>query len=157
LDRYELKVTLGEIEALIAERNFDEALEIADTVDWSRVGSVRTLCKVSDLYKLRRRYETSAELLEMAYDRYPRGRHILYSLCELQLKLDDYVQALKLYNEYVSVAPRDPDRYILQYKLYKAQNVSLSEQIAVLEEFNRHDFREKWAYELALLYQKASS
>ena len=155
MDRYELKVTLSEIDALIAERSFKEAAEIADTVDWEQVTSVRTLCKVSDLYKLNRRYEKARELLELAYARYPRGRHIIYSLCELQLKLNNYVKALTLYNEYISVAPRDPDRYILQYKLYKAQNVSIAEQIAVLEEYNRRDFREKWAFELAMLYQKA--
>ena len=94
-------------------------------------------------------------MLELAYAKSPYGRQIIFSLCELELKLGNYVRALQLYNEYINVAPRDADRYVLQYKLYKAQNVSVNERIAVLEDLAKHDFRDKWAYELAKLYLEA--
>ena len=93
--------------------------------------------------------------MELAYAKSPYGRQIIFSLCELELKLGNYVRALQLYNEYINVAPRDVDRYVLQYKLQKAQNVSVNERIAVLEEMARYDFRDKWAFELAKLYLEA--
>ena len=155
LDKYELKVTIGEIDTLIAKRRLREAAEIADTVDWRRVKNVRTLCRVSDVYKINRRYEDSKRILELAYAKNPYGRQIIFSLCELELKLGNYVRALQLYNEYINVAPRDPDRYVLQYKLYKEQDVSVNERIAVLEEMARHDLRDRWAFELAKLYLEA--
>ena len=155
MDKYELKVTIGEIDTLIAKRRLREAAEIADTVDWRRVKNVRTLCRVSDVYKINRRYEDSKRILELAYAKNPYGRQIIFSLCELELKLGNYVRALQLYNEYINVAPRDPDRYVLQYKLYKEQDVSVNERIAVLEDMAKHDFRDKWAFELAKLYLEA--
>ena len=155
MDKYELKVTIGEIDTLIAKRRLREAAEIADTVDWRRVKNVRTLCRVSDVYKINRRYEDSKRILELAYAKNPYGRQIIFSLCELELKLGNYVRALQLYNEYINVAPRDPDRYVLQYKLYKEQDVSVNERIAVLEEMARHDLRDRWAFELAKLYLEA--
>lgn len=155
MDKYELKVTVGEIDSLIAKRRLREAAEIADTVDWRRVKNVRTLCRVSDVYKINRRYEDSKRILELAYAKNPYGRQIIFSLCELELKLGNYVRALQLYNEYINVAPRDPDRYVLQYKLYKEQDVSVNERIAVLEEMARHDLRDRWAFELAKLYLEA--
>ena len=117
--------------------------------------NVRTLCRVSDVYKINRRYEDSKRILELAYAKNPYGRQIIFSMCELELKLGNYVRALQLYNEYINVAPRDTDRYVLQYKLYKEQNVSVNERIAVLEEMARHDMRDRWAYELARLYLEA--
>ena len=155
MDKYELKVTINEIDSLIARRRFKEAAEIADAVDWRRVKNVRTLCRISDVYKINRRYEDSKRVLEMAYAKSPYGRQIIFSLCELELKLGGYVRALQLYNEYINVAPRDSDRFVLQYKLYKAQDVSVNERIAVLEEMARHDMRDKWALELAKLYLEA--
>lgn len=155
MDKYELKETIREIDNLISRHRFEEAADIADTVDWRKVRSVRILCRISDLYKINRRYEDSKRILELAYAKYPRGRQIIYSLCELELKLGNYVRALQLYNEYINVAPRDSDRYVLQYKLYKEQNVGIGERIAVLEELARSDYREKWAYELAKLYREA--
>lgn len=155
MDKYELKETIREIDHLISHHRFKEAAEVADTVDWRKIRSVRVLCKISDLYKISRRYEDSKRVLELAYAKYPRGRQIIYSLCELELKLNNYVRALQLYNEYINVAPRDSDRYVLQYKLYKEQNVGIGERIAVLEELARIDYREKWAYELARLYVEA--
>ena len=128
---------------------------MADSVDWRRVKNVRTLCRISDVYKINRRYHDSKRVLELAYAKSPYGRQIIFSLCELELKLGNYVRALQLYNEYINVAPRDVDRYVLQYKLQKAQNVSVNERIAVLEEMARYDFRDKWAFELAKLYLEA--
>ena len=155
MDKYELKVTISEIDSLISKRRFKEAAEVADSVDWRRVKNVRTLCRVSDVYKLNRRYHDSKRVLELAYAKSPYGRQIIYSLCELELKLGNYVRALQLYNEYINVAPRDADRYVLQYKLYKAQNVSVNERIAVLEDLARNDYRDRWAFELARLYLEA--
>ena len=155
MDKYELKVTIGEIDSLIGRRRLREAAQIADTVDWRRVRNVRTLCRVSDVYKINKRYDDSKRILELAYAKNPYGRQIIFSLCELELKLGNYVRALQLYNEYINVAPRDPDRYVLQYKLYKEQDVSVNERIAVLEEMARHDLRDRWAFELAKLYLEA--
>lgn len=155
MDKYELKVTVSEIDSLISKRQFKEAAEVADSVDWRRVKNVRTLCRISDVYKINRRYHDSKRVLELAYAKSPYGRQIIFSLCELELKLGNYVRALQLYNEYINVAPRDADRYVLQYKLYKAQNVSVNERIAVLEDLAKHDFRDKWAFELAKLYLEA--
>ena len=112
------------------------------------------LCTISDLYKINRRYEESKDILLMAYERHPEGRLIVYSLCELSIKLEEYVQAIEYYKEFVNLAPKDTSRYILQYRLYEAQEVPLEERIAVLAEFKKHDYREKWAYELAYLYHR---
>ena len=155
MDRYEFRVSIDEIDRLIEERRFKEAAVIADKIDWTRVRGTYTLCRISDLYKINKRYQDSRDLLEIAYERKPDSRKIIYSLCELELKLDNYIHALQLYNAFINIAPRDPDRFLLQYKLYKKQDVNVFEQIAVLEEFLQRDFRERWAYELAVLYQKA--
>ena len=155
MDRYELKVTIGEIDTLVRRRRFAEAADVADTVDWRKVKNVRALCTVSDVYKINRRYEDSKRVLELAYAKNPRGRQIIFSLCELEIKQNNIVRALQHYNSFVNVAPRDPDRFVLQYKLYKAQGVNINEKIAVLEELNKEDYREKWSYELARLYKEA--
>lgn len=154
MDKYEYKVRADEIKALIAEGEYAEAVKIADTIDWRRVKSVMMLCTISDLYKINRRYEDSRDILLLAYEKHPGGRLIVYSLCELSIKLEEYVQAIEYYKEFVQLAPKDTGRYILQYKLYEAQEVSLEERIAVLEEFKKKDYREKWAYELAYLYHR---
>lgn len=154
MDKYEYKVRAEEIKALIAEGEFAEAVKIADTIDWRRVKSVMMLCTISDLYKINRRFQESKDILLMAYERHPGGRLIVYSLCELSIKMGEFVQAIEYYKEFVQIAPKDTGRYILQYKLYEAQDVSLEERIAVLEEFKRRDYREKWAYELAYLYHR---
>ena len=154
MDKYEYKVRADEINALIAEGKFAEAVKIADTIDWRRVKSVMMLCKISDLYKINRRYSESRDILLLAYEKHPTGRLIVYSLCELSIKMEDYVPAIEYYKEFVQIAPKDTGRYILQYRLYEAQDVSLEERIAVLEEFKKRDYREKWAYELAYLYHR---
>ena len=154
LDKYEYKVRADEIKSLISQGEYAEAVKIADSIDWRRVKSVMMLCTISDLYKINRRYEDSRDILLLAYDRHTGGRLIVYSLCELSIKLGEFVQALEYYKEFVQLAPKDSGRYILQYKLYEAQEVSLEERIEVLEELKKRDYREKWAYELAYLYHR---
>lgn len=154
MDKYEYKVRAEEIKSLIADGEYAEAAKIADTIDWRRVRSVMMLCTISDLYKINRRYEDSRDILLLAYEKGGGRRPIVYSLCELSIKLEEYVQAIEYYKEFVQLAPKDSGRYILQYKLYEAQEVSLEERIAVLEELKKKDYREKWAYELAYLYHR---
>nr|WP_300917066.1 hypothetical protein [uncultured Acetatifactor sp.] len=154
MDKYEYKVKSDEIKSLIGQGNYAQAAEIADTIDWRRVKSVMMLCTISDVYKINRRYEDAKNMLLLAYERRPGGRTICYSLCELCIKTEEFVQALNYFKEFTQVAPRDTGRYILQYKLYEAQEVSLEERIGVLEELKKRDYREKWAYELAYLYHR---
>ena len=152
MDKYEYKVRADEIRALIQERKYKEAVEIADTIDWRNVKNSMMLCTISDLYKMCKRFEDSRDVLFLAYQRNPGGRMILYSLCELSIKLGDIVNAIEYLKEFKQVAPRDPGRLILKYKLYTAEEVSLEERIEVLEELQQYDCKEKWMYELAYLY-----
>lgn len=156
MDKYEYKIRANEIKQLIEQGEYVQAAEIADTVDWRRVKSVMMLCMISDLYKINRRYEDARDMLLLAYERRPGGRTICYSLCELSIKMEEYVQAIEYYKEYVQAAPSpmDPGRYILQYKLYEAQDVSLEERIAVLEKLKQCDYLPKWGYELAYLFHR---
>ena len=155
MDNYEFKLSNEEIINRISRGEYKEAAEIADTIDWSKVKTTRTLCRISDLYKINKRYEDARRVLLQAYERTPRNRKIIFSLCELDLKLNNYVNALQMYNEFIRIAPEDSDRYVLQYKIIKAQHTGLQDQIGALEELARHDYREKWALELAKLYRKA--
>ncbi len=154
MDKTEYKIRAEEIKSLIKAQRFADAVKIADTIDWKRVKSVGMLCAISDLYKVNRRLEESRDILLLAYDRSPTRREIVYSLCELAIAMGEFVQAVEYYKEFVRLAPRNTARYILQYKLYEAQEVSLEERIAVLEEYKKHDYNEKWAYELAYLYHR---
>ncbi len=154
MDKTEYKIRAEEIKSLIRAQRYADAVKIADTIDWKRVKSVGMLCAISDLYKVNRRLEESRDILLLAYDRSPTRREIVYSLCELAIAMGEFVQAVEYYKEFVRLAPRNTARYILQYKLYEAQEVSLEERIAVLEEYKKHDYNEKWAYELAYLYHR---
>lgn len=154
LDKFEYKASADEIKALIAEGEYAEAVKIADKIDWRRVRSVMMLCTISDLYKINRRYQESKDILLMAYEKHPTGRLIIYSLCELCIKMGEYDEASNRYKEFVQIAPRDTGRYVLQYRLYEALDVSIEERIAVLEEFKKREPREKWVYELAYLYHR---
>ena len=154
MDKQEYRLRAEEIKSLIAKRDFFGAVKIAEEIDWTRVRSVAMLCTVSDLYKANRRYQESKELLMMAYERHPNGRMILYSLCELCIKMGEVVEAVEYYKKFVQLAPMDNGKFVLQYKLYVAQEVSLEERIAVLEELKKRDYREKWGYELAYLYHR---
>ena len=154
MDKFEYQVRVEEIKTLIAEGEYAEAVQIADTVDWRRVRSVMMLCTISDLYKINRRYQESKDILLLAYEKHPTGSLIVCSLCELAIKMEEYVQAIEYYKEFVQIAPKDTGRYVLQYRLYEAQDVSMEERIAVLEEFKKREPREKWVYELAYLYHR---
>ena len=154
MDKYEYKVRADEIKRLVTEGDYAAAMEICDTIDWNRVKSVMMLCTVSDIYKINRRYEDSKNILLLAYDRHPGGRQIVYSLCELSIKLEEYVQAIEYYKEYAQLAPKDAGLYILLYKLYEAQDASLDERIDTLKKLKEREYKEKWAYELAYLYHR---
>ncbi len=154
MDKYEYRVRVEEIKRLLEKREYVEAMYVANEVDWKRVRSISMLCTVSEIYKANRQYAKSRDILLLAYERYPNGRVILYGLCELAIKMGEYVQAIEYYKELVKAAPKDTGRYILQYKIYQAQDVSMEESISVLEEFKKRDYREKWGYELAYLYHK---
>ncbi len=154
MDKYEYKIRAEEIRALSSQKKYAEAAKIADTIDWSRVKSVMMLCTVSDVYNANRRYDDAKALLEMANERHPGGRMIIYSLCELAIKMGDVLGAIEYYKNFVQIAPGDSGRFVLQYKLYEAQDVSLEERIGVLEEMKKKEYRERWAYELAYLYHR---
>ena len=154
VDKNEYSIRLEEIKTLIAKKKYVDAAAIADTIDWRRVKKVMTLCTISDLYKINRRLEDARDVLLLAYDRHPGGRFIVYSLCELSIKMGSFVEAVEYYKEFAQIAPKDSGRYVLQYKLYEAQEVSLEERIEVLEELKSKDYSEKWAYELAYLYHR---
>lgn len=154
MDKAEYRIATEHIKKLISQGEYAEAARIADTIDWRRVKSVMMLCTVSDLYKVNRRYEDARELLYIAYERNPGSRTILYSLCDLCIKLEEFVAAIEYYKSFVQVAPRDSGRFVLQYRLYQAQDVSLEERIEVLEQLKAEEYTEKWAYELAYLYHR---
>ena len=154
MDKQEYKIRSEEIRTLVEEKNYREAADIADTIDWRRVKSVKMLCTISDIYKMVRRYEDSKTILEMAYEKRPGSRMIVFALTELCLKLGDVVNAWEYYKEFCQVAPDDSRRYILLYKVYAAQEVSLEEQIKVLENLKEEEYIDRWVYELAYLYHK---
>ena len=154
MDKQEYKIRSEEIRTLVEEKNYREAADIADTIDWRRVKSVKMLCTISDIYKMVRRYEDSKTILEMAYEKRPGSRMIVFALTELCLKLGDVVNAWEYYKEFCQVAPDDSRKYILLYKVYAAQEVSLEEQIKVLEKLKEEEYIDRWVYELAYLYHK---
>ena len=153
MDKFEYKVKVDEIKSLIQKGAFEDAVDVADTVDWAGVKNVRTLCMVSDLYKKCRLFEESRTVLIYAYNK-QKARSIVKSLCELSIELGDLLGAIEYCKEFVMMAPKDPNVFVLQYKIYKAQGISLEEQIEVLEQLKKAEYMEKWAYELATLYHK---
>lgn len=153
--RDEYRDDIGEIEYLIDRGDLEGAARAADKINWAHTGTTGMLCRVSDVYKACGRYEESRDLLEIALERNPNGLKIIYSLCELELKMGNLLQAIRLYNRFEKLAPDDPDKYVLQYKIYKTQDVGIDERIEVLEALEKSDIREKWSYELAKLYAKA--
>ena len=154
MDKQEYKIRSEEIRTLVEEQNYREAADIADTIDWRRVKSIKMLCTISDVYKMVRRYEDSKTILEMAYEKRPGSRMIVFALTELCLKLGDVVGAWEYYKEFRQVAPDDSRQYILLYKVYAVQEVSLEEQIKVLEKLKEEEYIDRWVYELAYLYHK---
>ncbi len=154
MDKYEYKHLVEQIQSLIDQGDYAQAVIIADRIDWRRVRSVTTLGTISDLYKINGRFEDARDILLLAYDRKPESRQICYSLCELYIKTGDPVNAAEFYKEFEKLAPKDPGRYVLKYKLYNAYDVSLDEKIEVLEKLKEEEYQEKWMYELASLYHK---
>ena len=157
MDKYEYNLRNEEINDLMSHRDYVRAVEIADTIDWTRVRSVKTLCKISDLYKVNKRYDEAKVLLEQAYEKMPTGKPIVSSLCELCTKMGDVVGATEYYKKYVQMAPTSNQKFVLLYKIYEAQDVSLEERIQVLEELNKREpaaGKGKWSYELASLYNR---
>ena len=154
MDKYEYRLKSEEIQRLIEEEQYAEAAEIADSIDWRRVKSATMLQKIAALYRVNRRNEDSKEILMLAYDRYPTNRSVLYSLCEVSIELDEVVQAIEFYKEFVRQAPRDNGVFTLRYKILEAQEASLEERIELLEELKKRDYQEEWGYELAYLYHR---
>lgn len=155
LDKYEYNLKLEEIDKLVDQKDYEEAAKMADTIDWKRVRNVRTLCLISEIYEASGRLEDSKELLLRAYRRSPVGRTVLYRLVEITTALHQYDEAMEYYTDYVQVAPHDNNRYILKYQIYRGRGASVEELIGILEEYLGQEYTERWAYELAKLYQKA--
>ena len=155
MDKTEYHMKLDEINRLVEAQDYEGALEIADTIEWKRVKSVRTLCMVADIYEVNGELEESMRMLQLAYKRSSVGKMILYRQVELSLKMGRYDDAVKYYNQYLETAANDTSKYILKYKIYKAQNAPLEDQIAILEEYKDREYTERWVYELARLYKKA--
>ena len=155
LDKEEFRVKLGEINKLFEARDYKGAMQIVDSIDWRRVKNVRTLCVVGEIYAANKRYEESKEIFLLAYHRAPIGKNILYRLIEVSLKMGQISEATEFFDEYREVAGNDNSQYILRYKIARAKNASLNEQIRILEEYKEKEFTERWSYELAKLYYKA--
>ena len=154
MKKEEYKERAMRIRSLADEQKFKAAADLADSIDWNRVRSVKMLGLVSDIYKAIRRYKDSRDIMLLAYQHAPEDSKLVYYLCELDLKLGDFIGAMECYKEFVRLAPQDAGRYILQYKIYEAQDVSLEERASVLEELKKHNYISKWGYELAYLYHR---
>jgi len=155
LDKYEYRVKTEQMLEYAEEKQYKKAMEIADTIDWRRVKNPSMLNTVSEIYEYNGEFQKSRDILFVAYDRAPESRKIIYRLGLLALKINDTDEASDCYEEFVKVAPKDPNQYILKYKILKAQNAPYAEQISALEDFKKAEYVEKWAYELASLYHQA--
>lgn len=154
MDKQEYKILSEEIMTLVANEQFVEAAEIADRIDWRKVRSFSTLQKISELYRINRRFDEAMDIMLLAYDKNPNSRTIVYSLCELSIDLDDLVSALQYLAMYKKMAPNDKGALILQYKILEMENAKTEDKIEILEELNRKDYTEEWAYQLAYLYHR---
>lgn len=155
LDKKEYRARLDEINNLVEKQDYREALNVVETIEWRRVRSARTLCMVSEIYDVNKRYDDSLRLLLLAYQRAPSGKLILYRLVELSVKMTDYESAVKYYNQFMKLSPNDNNRYILKYKIYKGRKNPIEDQIKILEKYKASEYTERWAYELARLYARA--
>ena len=155
MDKYEYRVKTEQMLEYMEKRQYKKAMEIADTIDWRRVKNASMLNNVSEIYEYNGEYQKSRDILFVAYDRSPGSRKIVYRLGILALKINDIEEASDCYEEFVKLAPKDPNQYILKYKILKARRAPVSEQIAALEDFKKAEYVEKWAYELAKLYDEA--
>lgn len=155
MDKYEYKLKLDEIKNLMAKKQYTEAAEIADSINWRKVRNVNALMKAGDIYAQIGRYDEAKEILLMAYDRSPIGRMIIYKLAEIAIKTKEFDEAQEYYDEFVEIAPHDNLKYILCYEMNKAKGAGLDVLIQILEELKEQEYTEKWAFELAYLYHQA--
>ena len=156
VDKKEYQEKLSEINRLIAVEDYNSAAQVADSIDWKRVRNVQTLLMISEVYEAVNRYDMSKNLLLRAYRRSPLGRTVLYRLVECTIALGQFDEAIEYYSEFVQAAPRDNNKYILKYKIYRGRGSSLDEQINILKEYLAQEKdSERWSYELAKLYKEA--
>ena len=155
MDKYEYRLKAEQIDKLVKKKDYVNAAKIADTIDWRRVKNVNMLYVVSEIYEKTERYGECMEILDMAYDRAPVGRMLLYRMTEVCTRMHNFDEAISLYREFVKVAPHDQSRYILKYQIYRERGSSLEDQIKILKEYKTHEYQEQWAYELASLYDEA--
>ena len=155
MDKNEYREKTEQMLECIKQKDYQQAVEIAESIDWKKVKNVALLCTASEIYEYSGNYQKSQELLMSAYERSPESRKIVYRLGALALKLDDIKEATACYEEFVEIAPKDPNQYILRYKILKKQGAPLEKQIEALEEFKKTEYVEKWAFELAKLYNEA--
>ena len=154
VDKAEYRIKLEQINNLAENGDFKGAAAIADTIEWKRVKSVRTLCMIGEIYEANRRYSDSEQILKYAYRQSSTSKTVLYRLAEIEIRMGFYDEAKKYYQEFEELSPHDTSRYILKYKLLRAQGAPLSEQIEVLREYKEREYTERWAFELARLYKK---
>ena len=155
MDKYEYRVKTEQMLSYMDKKAYKKAMEIADTIDWRRVKNASMLCSVSEIYENNGEYQKSRDVLFVAYDRSPGSRKIIYRLGILALKMNDINEATDCYEEFVQLAPKDPNQFILKYKILRAQKAPLSQQIEALVNFKKSEYVEKWAFELAKLYHEA--
>ena len=155
MDKHEYRVKTEQMLEYMEKKQYKKAMEIADTIDWHRVKSLSMLSSVSEIYEYNGENQKSRDILFIAYDRSPGSRKIVYRLGTLAIKIDDLQEAMDCYEEFLSIAPKDPNQYILKYKILKAENAPFEEQIEALVDFKKMEYVEKWAYELAKLYEAA--
>ena len=155
MDKHEYRVKTEQMLEYMEKKQYKKAMEIADTIDWHRVKSLSMLSSVSEIYECNGENQKSRDILFIAYDRSPGSRKIVYRLGTLAIKIDDLQEAMDCYEEFLSIAPKDPNQYILKYKILKAENAPFEEQIEALVDFKKMEYVEKWAYELAKLYEAA--
>lgn len=155
MDKYEYKLKLDQMKSLTAEGKYEEAAEIADTINWRKIKNINALVKVGEIYEKVGRYDESKDVLLTAYDKSPIGRMIIYRLAEVAIKTKSFDEAKEYYQEFVEIAPHDNLKYVLKYEISKAQGADIGTLIGILEELKEQEYSEEWAYELAYLYHKA--
>lgn len=155
MDKHEYRVKTEQMLAYMSERSYKQAMDIADVIDWRKVKNVSMLCAVSEIYEYNGEYQKSRDILFLAYDRSPESRKIIYRLGTLALKLGEVKEAEDCYDEFLALAPKDPNQYVFRYKILRSKRAPLMQQIEALEEFKKVEYVEKWAFELAKLYQEA--
>lgn len=155
MDREEFLTKIESINQFVHKKDYKNALEIVESIEWRKVKSARTLCVAGEVYAANRCYQESKEIFLMAYKRSPVRKNILYRLIEVSIKMEDLEDALKYYQEFLEMAPNDNIHFILKYKIYSARKTPLEDQIQILEEYKEREYTERWSYELAKLYYKA--